>query len=300
MAESGLPQTASSTEDGARRVLVGLLGRGIGPSRTPRMHMAEGKMQGLAYDYRLIDTAGAEADAALGPLLARLEAGGFDGLNVTYPYKQNILPFLSELSEAAEAVGAVNTVVFRDGRRYGHNTDYWGFGESFRRGLPDAKRDAVLLIGAGGAGRAVANALLDQETERLLIRDTNDDAAQRLADDLTRRFGAGRARITSNLAEAAAVADGIVNSTPVGMEKLPGLPIAAELIEPRHWVADIVYFPLETELLAAARAKGCAVLPGSGMAVFQAVRAFELFTGLRGDPDRMWQAFSSLETEAEA
>ncbi|WP_157018865.1 shikimate dehydrogenase [Mesorhizobium xinjiangense] len=282
-----------------QNVVVGLLGRDVGPSRTPRMHMQEGRAQGLDYDYRLIDTAGADTDTALGPLLVRLQDEGFNGLNVTYPYKQQILPLLDELSEAARAVGAVNTVVFRDGRRCGHNTDCWGFGESFRRGLPDAGRDTVLLIGAGGAGAAVANALLEQGTGLLLICDTNDAAAHRLAERLAGRYGEERAKAVSDPAEVAAAADGLVNATPMGMAKLPGLPIADKLIETRHWIADIVYFPLETAFLATARAKGCAVLSGAGMAVFQAVRAFELFTGLKADPERMWRAFSSFETEVE-
>ena len=90
------------------------------------------------------------------------------------------------------------------------------------------------------------------------------------------------------------MADGIVNASPVGMAKLPGTPLPAELVEPRHWVADIVYFPLETELLRIARAKGCRVLPGSGMALFQAVRAFELFTGVKPDIAAMRETFEAI------
>ena len=94
---------------------------------------------------------------------------------------------------------------------------------------------------------------------------------------------------------AAGEANGIVNCTPVGMEKHPGLPLSAAAIDPRQWVADIVYFPLETELLRAARAQGCRSLDGSGMAVFQAVRAFELFTGRPADPNRMKATFDAFD-----
>jgi shikimate dehydrogenase len=199
------------------------------------------------------------------------------------------MPHLDSISESAGAVGAVNTVVFRDGCSTGDNTDWWGFRESLRRGLSDAPLGRVLLLGAGGAGGAVAQALADEGTGEILVHDIDHRRATVLAE----RLGIGRARVVDDLAEAAASADGIVNTTPVGMAKLPGLPLPEALVDPRHWVADIVYFPLETELLTLARGRGCRVLPGSGMALYQAVRAFELFTGRRPDPDRMWAAFEA-------
>lgn len=283
-----------------REVRVGLLGHGIAASRTPKMHMEEGRAQGLAYEYRLYDMAGQDPEPEMGALLERLEAEGLNGLNVTFPYKQRVIPHLDELSDAATAIGAVNTIVFRNGQCHGHNTDFWGFGESFSRGLPGAARDRVLLLGAGGAGGAVANSLLDRGVGELFIHDKAQEAAKQLATQLGDRFGADRAVIVTDFAEAAGAVDGLVNTTPMGMEKLPGMAIAAELIEPRHWVADIVYFPLETELLATARTKGCRVLSGAGMAVFQAVRAFELFTGHKANPDRMRKTFDNFATEAGA
>lgn len=268
-------------------ILIGLLGAGISGSRTPRMHMAEARAQGLPLDYRLIDSDTSDLPVDPGQVLARIEATAFDGINVTFPFKQAVIPHLDDLSEGARAVGAVNTVVFRDGARIGHNTDHAGFRDSLRRGLPDSARGAVLLLGAGGAGGAVAQALLDEGAGTVLVQDIDPARAAALAARL------GRAEVVSDLAGAASRADGIVNATPVGMAKLPGLPIPEALVEPRHWVADIVYFPLETELLALARGRGCAVLPGSGMALFQAVRAFELFTGHHADPERMWAAFTA-------
>ena len=271
-------------------MLVGLLGSGIGLSRTPRMHMSEAAAQGLPCEYRLIDIdrAGAEAPD-LGPLLSRLEQTGYDGINVTFPFKQLVIPHLDALGDGARAVGAVNTVLFRAGSRSGENTDHWGFRQSLRRGLPGARREAVLLLGAGGAGGAVAQALVDEGAGRVMVHDTDRTRAAAVV----ARLGNGRGAVVDDLAQSAAQADGIVNATPVGMDKLPGLPLPAELIQPRHWVADIVYFPIETRLLALARSLGCAVLPGSGMALYQAVRAFELFTGRAADPDRMWSAFTA-------
>ena len=293
---------AASTDPSApraaspRRVLVGLLGRGIHLSRTPAMHEAEGKAQGLAYSYKLLD-ADLMGDPVppIAELVKSIETSGFSGFNVTFPYKQEILPLLDELSDAAREVGAVNTVVLKGGRRHGHNTDMWGFRESFQRGLTGVARDEVILLGAGGAGVAVAHALLDSGVGRLAIADLETGRAEALAARLNVRFGAGRAQATEEPAAAAARADGIVNATPVGMTKLPGLPLPVACISPAHWVADVVYFPLETELLREARAKGCRTLSGEGMAIFQAVRAFELFTGIKPDTDRMKAAFGAFD-----
>lgn len=273
--------------DAPRDVRVGLIGRGIQLSRTPAMHIAEGRALGLDYVYEFIDPDLMDDTPTLAQLLDRAEADGFAGLNVTFPYKREVIGLLDVLSDAAQKVGAVNTVVFRDGKRFGHNTDFWGFAQSVRLGLPDAPRDTILLLGAGGAGGAVAHALRDVDARDVLVFDQNRDAATALAQ-------AVGGHTVDDLAAAAQDADGIVNATPMGMAKLPGMAIPADLIEPRHWVADIVYFPRETELLATARAKGCAVLDGSGMAVFQAVRAFKLFTGLEPDPHRMRETFEAF------
>ena len=285
---------AQAGESPARALKIGLLGSGIAGTRTPRMHLAAATSAGVSYDYYLVDSQVRSLPEDPAEILALLEAEGFDGLNVTYPYKRAVLPLMDELSQAARNVGAVNTVVFRDGRRSGHNTDHWGFSESLRQGLPGAPRDRVLLLGAGGAGGAVAHALLDAGVARLAIRDVNDQVAIELVALLDEHYGPHRAEVATDVYEAADQAQGIVNASPVGMDKLPGMPLPEEAIRPDHWVADIVYFPLETDLLSTARAKGCAVLPGSGMALYQAVRAFELFTGCEPDVDRMREAFDSF------
>jgi shikimate dehydrogenase len=276
-----------------RRVLVGLIGRGIQPSRSPSMHEAEGRAQGISYIYRLIDTDRmGDSSPQLSDIVSFAEHFGFDGFNVTFPYKQDIIPLLDELSEAAAALGSVNTVVLRGGRRVGHNTDMWGFKESFRRGMAGAPRKLVLMLGAGGAGAAVAHALLESGIDTLAVSDIEAARASSLVTRLASRFGGDRVAVVSDVAGAAARADGIVNATPVGMAKLPGVPIEPPLLRPDCWIADIVYFPLETQLLAEARRRGCRTLDGKGMAVFQAVRAFELFTGIPPDVDRMKAAFA--------
>ncbi|MBA7701753.1 Quinate/shikimate dehydrogenase (NAD(+)) [subsurface metagenome] len=278
-----------------RSILVGLIGAGIQSSLSPAMHMHEGEAQGLRYTYRLIDldVLGRTA-AALPELIASAEREGFAGLNITFPCKQAVIEWLDELSPDARAIGAVNTVLFTGGRRIGHNTDWSGFAESFRRRMGDVGRGRVVLFGAGGAGAAVAHALLTLETATLVLVDTDRFRAASLADTLCRRFGAGRAIALDDAAAALQGADGMVNATPVGMAKFPGLPLPANLLLPELWVADVVYFPLETTLLAEATARGCRTMSGEGMAVFQAVGAFRLFSGVEPDADRMLAHFAEL------
>jgi shikimate dehydrogenase len=284
-----------STWDSRPAFLAGLIGAGIQASRTPAMHEREGAEQGLRLIYRLIDLdALGLASADLPDLLTAAERMGFAGLNITFPCKQAVIPLLHELSPDARALGAVNTVVLRDGRRTGHNTDGSGFAEGFRRGLPGVARARVVQLGAGGAGAAVAHALLAEGVGRLSIADVDAARARALAEDLNARFGDGRAEACGDLPAAMAAADGLVNCTPVGMAKLPGLPLPVELLRSALWVAEIVYFPLETELLRAARALGCRTLDGGGMAVFQAAGAFRLFTGIAPDAERMLRHFAAM------
>jgi shikimate dehydrogenase len=232
--------------------------------------------------------------ADLEGLLTAAERMGFTGLNITHPCKQAVLPLLHVLSPDARALGAVNTVLLRDGKRIGHNTDWFGFAENFRRNMADAARDRVVQFGAGGAGSAVAHAALTLGVRRLTLIDVDAGRARAVADALNARFGPGRARAETDPVAAMADADGAINATPMGMDAHPGLPVAAELLRPSLWVAEIVYFPLETALLRAARELGCRTLDGGGMAVFQAAEAFRLFTGIAPDTDRMLRHFASM------
>ncbi|AJO80792.1 shikimate dehydrogenase [Pseudomonas sp. MRSN 12121] len=276
-------------------VLAGLIGAGIQASRTPALHEHEGDAQGLRYLYRLIDLDALQLDSgALPDLLLAAERMNFTGLNITFPCKQSIIPLLDELSPEARGIGAVNTVVLKDGRRIGHNTDCLGFAEGFRRGLPGVALERVVQMGAGGAGAAVAHALLSEGVRQLHIFDVESARAQSLAANLNQHFGADRARAGLDLPSTLAAADGLVNTTPMGMAKLPGMPVPVELLRAELWVAEIVYFPLETELLRNARALGCRTLDGGNMAVFQAVKAFELFSGIAPDAQRMLAHFQSM------
>lgn len=273
----------------------GLVGTDIAASLSPAMHEREGRAQGFSLSYRLID-AGAMGLGAenLPELLTWAERLGFDGLNVTHPFKQAVVPLLDDLSEAAHDLGAVNTVVFDDGRRLGRNTDWSGFSRALRRALPGADSESAIVVGAGGAGVAVAYGLLAHGAAHVSIHDVDLDRADDAVVRLSKRFGEDRVDVSAELDAGVAGAAVLVNATPVGMHGHPGTSVPAQLLRPDLRVADVVYFPLRTELLAAARAAGCRVMSGGGMAVEQAVGAFELFTGRMPDADRMHAHFDEL------
>jgi shikimate dehydrogenase len=277
------------------RVLVGLIGSGIQASLSPALHMQEGAEQGFEYQYELFDLDRlAGGQHSLSSLIDAAQIRGFAGLNVTHPCKQTVLPLLDELSDDARVLGAVNTIVFSNGRRVGHNTDWWGFAESFRRGLDGASVRRVVQLGAGGAGAAVGYAMLKLGAETLDVYDIDAARMRTLVSTLSALFPSQRIREVSDLRAVVPQADGLVHATTTGMMKNPGLPLPIELLTSRHWVVEIVYFPLETELLKAARTIGCRTLDGGGMAIFQAVGAFRLFTGVSPDAERMARHFDQL------
>ncbi|MBC8748739.1 MULTISPECIES: shikimate dehydrogenase [Paraburkholderia] len=275
--------------------LVGLIGSGISGSLTPAMHEEEGSKLGLHYVYRRIDLDALQLDtAALPELLTAAERMGYNGLNITYPCKQAVIPLLDELSDDARALGAVNTVLFQHGKRIGHNTDWSGFARAFQRGLPDVSLERVVQLGAGGAGAAVAHAALNLGALSLTLFDVDAARARSLADELQARFPKAKVSAGTSLEQSLAAAQGLIHATPTGMAKMPGLPLPAELLHRDLWVADIVYFPIRTALLQAAEALGCRTLSGGGMAVYQAVDAMRIFTGLEPDAERVYAHFQSL------
>jgi shikimate dehydrogenase len=286
---------SAAREGGDARLLIGLIGCGIGRSLSPAMHEEEARHHGFTLFYQLIELEREPRGAEVLPgLLSALRTIGFAGFNVTHPYKQAIVPLLDELSDAARAIGAVNTVVLRDGRWIGHNTDSSGWEWGLRRAWPQADLSHVVLLGAGGAGAAIGYALLRLGVRRLVVVDVEHERAAALAGRLERNHGKGRVEHATDLAAALAGARGLVHATPTGMAHSPGLPLPPALLTPDLWIAEIVYFPLETELLKTARAAGCATLDGGSMAVGQALGAFELFTGRNADAARVERHFRQL------
>jgi shikimate dehydrogenase len=296
-----MPVLHGSKPVSTQQIRIGLIGADIQMSKSPALHEREGAEHRLAIRYELIDIAERDLPAqALPDLLAEAEARGFAGVNITHPFKQSVLRHLHQFSDDATMLGAVNTVVFRERQRVGHNTDWYGFYENFRHGLPDVPRHRVILLGAGGAGVAVAHAAIKLGIERLDILDRDTARADALAHSLNSRFKAERAAVTRDVRKSLAEADGLIHATPTGMRSHPGLPIDESWLDARHWVAEIVYMPLETDLLALARRRGCRTLPGGGMTVFQAAEAFRLFTGIQPDESRMMAHFAELCRAGEA
>jgi shikimate dehydrogenase len=278
------------------RYLVGLIGSGIGTSMSPALHEREADRHGLRYLYEIIDLDELGlASADVGELLAAARRLGFRGLNITHPCKQEVVKYLDDLAPEAAELGAVNTVVFHDGRAVGHNTDRYGFAAGLARALPDVATGHVVLLGAGGAGLAVASALAGAGADRLTVADVNPERGRRLVQAL-----AGRHTMTIHavapdaVAGAIEVADGLVNATPIGMEGHPGTPIEPSLLRSGQWVADVIYRPLDTALIRAARQLGCRVADGGGMVAYQAAASFRLFTGRTPDEERMYRDFAEL------
>lgn len=276
-------------------ILCGLIGAGIQGSRSPALHEAEARAQGIDLSYRLIDLdvlgVGVEA---LPALLEDAVRQGFRALNITFPCKQAVIPLLDSVSDEARAIGAVNTVVITDGKLAGYNTDGPGWAWGFGRALPGADVSRVALLGAGGAGSACADAVLRLGTRSLVIVDREPARAMELAERMNSIHGS-RCTTASDVAQAIAGASGLIHATPTGMAKLPGMPVPESLLQRDLWVSEVVYVPLETELLKAAKRAGCRVMDGGHMNVGQALGGFRLFTGRDADPARMDAHFRSLD-----
>lgn len=282
----------------ARTYLTGLIGEDIAGSLSPSLHNVGFAALGVTGLYQPIDTAARGLTLGeLGDLLNALRATGFDGFNVTHPFKTAILPYLDDITPDALALGAVNTVVIREGRLIGHNTDWQGFAAQFRTFGEDASETGpVLVLGAGGAGRAVIYALTQAGVVDIRLYDPDNDRAAELAVELA--TGQDHITVVDDPTTAAAEAGVIVNASTTGMNGTGGLPLAADALQAHHGIADVVYFPLETPLIVQARATGCRVATGDIMCFEQALAAFEIMTGLTPDRTAMARHFAELLSAA--
>lgn len=273
-----------------RRFLTGLIGAPIRRSASPAMHERAAETLGVHCHYQLIEVAGADA-GELRLLLDGVRRLGFAGVNVTFPYKEAIVPLLDELSPGAAAIGAVNTVLVRGGRLIGHNTDTTGFAVAIGDLVARSRGGTVALIGAGGVGRAIAFALSGLGVAELNVFDADRAKAAAVARLLS---GNQKLHIADNVEAALRDAVGVINATPVGMLPSRASPVPEALLHRGQWVVDAVYSPLWTPLLIAARAKGATVMTGRDLAINQAANAFELFTRLRPSTAEMAKAFDAV------
>lgn len=276
--------------------LTGLTGAPIAHSAAPAMHEQAAHDLGVRCHYHLIEVEGADRDK-LRALLDGVRHLGFAGVNVTYPYKEAVVGLLDELSPDAAAMGAVNTVVVRDNRLIGYNTDTTGFARAAAGLVAASPRGSVALIGAGGVGKAIAFALVKLGVVELRVFDTDRAKAENLAGLLTAHR---RTVVADSVQEAAKGAVGLVNATPVGMLPSRESPVPETLLHGGLWVVDAVYYPLWTPLLLAARATGARVMTGRDLAIHQAADAFELFIGLKPSTDVMGKAFDRVMGEEHA
>ena len=269
------------------RILAGLLGAPIAHSASPVMHERAAAALGLRCHYQLIEIVGASPHE-LKFLLEGVRRLGFAGINVTFPYKEAVIDLLDELSPSAKMIGAVNTVVVRDGQLIGHNTDTTGFSRAVSGLVTASAHGAVAVIGAGGVGKAIAFALASLGVSELRIFDRELAKAAYLAAQLQDQVSTS---IPHSVEDAVLGVAGIVNGSPVGMLPNRGTPVPDALLHAGLWVADAVYSPLWTPLLLAAKAKGASVMTGRELAIYQAADAFELFTGLTPSSTEMGIAF---------
>jgi shikimate dehydrogenase len=278
-----------------RRMLLGLVGANIMGSLSPVLFADAFAAAGIDGFYHLLDVDHLPG-RRLPQLLDAIKTAGFAGTNITYPFKQDILPLLDAVDPEAAQVGAINTVAISpDGRTTGYNFDRRGWRHSFEEslGAASAQGATVVLVGAGGAGHAVSFALMDLGVALLVVHDRDGVRANALCGGLARHFGASRCRVASDLGREIAAADGVVNATQVGMRGFPGNPVPTSALKSSHWAADVIYTPVDTEFIKAATAKGARVLSGNGMCVHQAVEAFRLFTGITPDIARLHRAFAA-------
>ncbi|KQV06790.1 shikimate dehydrogenase [Leifsonia sp. Root112D2] len=282
--------------------LVGLIGEGIGPSLSPPLHESEAHELGLDYEYRLLDLLELNEPAeSVGRLLHEARDEGFSALNITHPCKQLVMQYLDEVDVDAERLGAVNLVLIRDGRFIGYNTDWVGFRDGVLDGLPDAALENVVQFGGGGAGSASAYAMLALGTQQLTLTDLVPERVEGLAQRLRELFPDREVLVNGpdEVAGTLARADGVINATPLGMTNHPGVAFDVARLRADAWVADVVYFPIETQVLLNARAHGLRTLDGGRMNVGQAVAGMRLITGIEPDAARMRAHFLELIAERE-
>jgi shikimate dehydrogenase len=272
------------------RFLTGLLGAPIAHSASPAMHERAAEALGLRCHYHLIEVANAGHEE-LRMLLEGIRRLGFAGINVTFPYKEAVVDLLDELSPRAALIGAVNTVVVRDNRLIGHNTDATGFARAITELVTASSHGAVAVIGAGGVGKAIAFALAGLGVRELRIFDSDHARAKQLA---ARLDGQTTASVTNSVEDALRGAAGVVNASPVGMLPSVDTPVSDTLLHAGLWVADAVYSPLWTPLLTAAKARGARVMTGRELAIYQAADAFELFTGVAPSITELGIAFDGV------
>jgi shikimate dehydrogenase len=275
------------------KIRLGLVGDNIAASRAPDLHHAAARLCGIDVVYeRLVPK---DLGLTFDQVVARAKADGLRGLNITYPYKEQILRFATIEDPALEAIGACNTVLFGE-RTTGLNTDYTGYIAAFKGRFGDVLPGIVAIAGSGGAGKAIAFALARLGATSLRLFDIDEQKSQALAKALQKSEPAMSVHIAPTLQKACDGADGLINCTPMGMVGYGGNPFAGIPFAGRKWLCDAVYTPLETTFLNESKAAGVDILSGYELFLYQGIHAFELFTGRKVDAAALRQALAVSTT----
>lgn len=270
----------------SRYKLLGLLGNPVKHSLSPIMHNAVIAKTGLKYVYLAFSVELGSLQKAVEGFTA-LKAGGF---NVTVPFKEAILPFLDEIDASAEMIGAVNTVLIKEGRTYGFNTDVSGFTRSIVEAGLDIRGGSVVVLGAGGAAKAAINALINMQAANIYIINRKQDKTQAIIDKYKHINSCSLWNISiTEMDNALSNSDLLINATSVGMHGYMEYesPVSAQLFKKETWVCDLVYNPIKTVLLREAEKKGCKTIDGIDMLVHQGADAFKIWTGVEPPRDFM-------------
>ena len=272
------------TETLTRSVRLGLIGDNISRSKSPRLHRTAGQLAGLDVTYdRLIPR---DLGLTFDETFELAQAGGFRGINVTYPYKELGAGKVQISDPLVQAIGAVNTIVFESSGPQGFNTDYSGFMNAYRAVMGQTAPGTVCLIGTGGVGKAVAFGLLGLGAETIRCVDLDPAKAAALAKALRDIGSDTRIETATDALQATIGADGIINCTPLGMVGIGGTPLPGSAMTGARWAFDAVYTPVETEFLRDATAAGLDVISGYELFFGQGVDAWRIFTGV----DLDWSA----------
>jgi shikimate dehydrogenase len=269
----------------ARSLRLGLIGDNITQSQAPRLHRLAGAQHGITVTYdRLVPK---DLGQSFDQVFARCQSNGYRGINVTYPYKELVVPKLRIEDPLVRAIGAVNTVIFGHDDPVGHNTDYSGFVAAYARIRQDCETGPVLLIGTGGVGRAVAFGLVALGTADLRLVDRDQDKARSLAAALKSVQPEMKITISDDVIQASEGAAGLINCTPVGMVGYEGTPLPHTAMANAEWAFDAVYTPADTQFLIDAAAQGLSVISGWELFFYQGVHAWAFFSGVSVDEAQM-------------
>jgi shikimate dehydrogenase len=269
--------------------IVGLFGYPVEHTLSPYMHNAAFEALGLDYCYLPLRVEPKDLKEAV----TAIKALNLRGVNVTIPHKEAAIPYLDELDREAALIGAVNTILYAGGRLIGYNTDGRGFVRSLKeKGGIDPKGKRIMVLGAGGAARAIAFSLALEGVEKIFITDIIDKKAIELSSAVSNKTSTETIYI-KDLKEHIGEVDILINATPMGMKKEDPLPISPELLSERLLVYDMVYNPPKTPLLSEAKARGAKVLGGIGMLLYQGALSFKIWTGQEPPIDVMKKAIEN-------